>query len=100
MNYKKLNRNQLIKTIAVLSGTLDRLQSLATNKIGTKYKNNYRSSAIHKKNKSYPFIPLPIRTAVAQIMKTYDQLKPAHTYPVYKFLDAGCGIGNIMILAD
>jgi 2-polyprenyl-3-methyl-5-hydroxy-6-metoxy-1,4-benzoquinol methylase len=97
-----LNREQLIKTIAVLSGTLDKLQSLAANKISTKYRNNCRS-AIHKKNKSYSFLPLSTRAAVAQIVKAYDVLRLTITadnpYPVYKFLDAGCGIGNIMLLA-
>lgn len=101
MNYKKLNRDQLTRIINTLTSVLDQLQSLAANRIGAKYKKDY-SSAIHRKNKSYPFIPYGTRTAVAQIMKAYDVLDSArrpNTYSVYKFLDAGCGIGNTMLLA-
>lgn len=102
MNYEKLNRDQLIRIVDILTGTLDRVQSLAANKIGIKYKKNYRS-AVHRKNKSYPFIPFHTKTAVAQIMKAYNVLtstRRPNTYPTYKFLDAGCGIGNIMLLAS
>jgi 2-polyprenyl-3-methyl-5-hydroxy-6-metoxy-1,4-benzoquinol methylase len=102
MDHKKIDRDQFIKIVNVLTSTLDHLQSLAANKIGIKYKKGY-NSAVHRKNGSYSFIPFSTRIAVAQIIKAYDLLRLSITadnpYPSYKFLDAGCGIGNIMLLA-
>lgn len=102
MNPKRLKKDQLIRIVDVLANTLDRLQSLTANKICMEYKNKYHS-AVHEKNGSFSFVPFTTRFAVAQIIKAYDVLRldcgVDKPYRAYRFLDAGCGIGNIMLLA-
>lgn len=88
---------RLQQSINILSATLGSLVSGIAGFAGQKYKNNYKS-AIHKKNRSYPFIPYPPHSVVDQLYVAFRKL--GSVWGKYRFLDAGCGIGNIMLLAE
>jgi SAM-dependent methyltransferase len=101
MSLKKLNKKQLIRIIYVLTDAVDFAHEKSRYEIYAKIK-NYKS-AIQKKNGSYQFVPFPTRSVITQLIKAYDTLYLSNIdsfYPFYKFLDAGCGIGNIMLLAN
>lgn len=50
----------------------------------------------------YPFIPLSTEEALHQLLGAIDHLRKREDnkyYTKYSFLDAGCGFGNIMMMA-
>lgn len=55
--YKRLKKDELIRSVEILSDTLNCIQATTAKHISTKYKKDEIKSAIHKKNLSYPFIP-------------------------------------------
>lgn len=100
--YKKLKKDDLIEVVEVLSETLDKIQFTVARHISAKYRNGRPKSAIHIKNLSYHFIPHGSRLTASLILKARSVLelnRKHRTYPSYKFLDAGCGAGNVMLLA-
>lgn len=90
-------KQKLQHIVDVLSAAYSSLIFEVGSFVGQKYKGNYQS-AIHAKNKSYPFIPYPSYSAVEQIYVAFNRL--GSEWNKYSFLDAGCGIGNIMLLAN
>jgi SAM-dependent methyltransferase len=101
--YKKLKKDDLIRIADIMGRTLDYLHNIAARHISAKYKKGNRASAIHKKNLSYSFIPYDSQTLVPLLLKTRSVLnlteKP-NIFTSYRFLDAGCGAGNVMLLAS
>lgn len=90
------------RIVDILSMSFSAIISEIRIDVGQKYKNRYKS-AIHKRNKSHPFIPYTPKVAVEQLLIAFDLLangKPWNVHSKKKFLDAGCGIGNIMLLAQ
>lgn len=60
---------------------------------------------IESENGSYPFIPIPIGSIVGQLNAIKLQLAKDIRWSGHKsntsyFLDAGCGCGNVMLIAD
>ncbi len=51
-------------------------------------------------SKEYPFIAMDTRQAVEQIRIARDFLEPKITDRKLNFFDAGCGIGNILLIAE
>lgn len=65
-----------------------------------RYKRGSGQSATQAKHGSYAFIPMPSRRILSTLMKAYDYLwKRSSSRQELSFLDAGCGVGNIMLLA-
>lgn len=87
---------QLKRKVGILSGTLHLMNTEIGKYIRKKYKDGYISK-VHKRNKSYPFIPYTPSIAIEQLMIAFNHLK--NIPGTKRFLDAGCGIGNIMLLA-
>ena len=88
-----------IRIINILSMSFSSLISDIGKIAGQRYKTRY-TSAIHKRNKSHPFIPYTPKVAVEQLLTAFDFLvNEKNIYNKKHFLDAGCGIGNIMLLA-
>jgi hypothetical protein len=50
--------------------------------------------------KHYPFIPSGSQPGLIFLLKTLMKKLRCETLPPYKFLDCGCGIGNVMMLAN
>lgn len=93
-----ISENQrLQQSVNTLSTAYDTLVRGIGESVKQKYKSNY-VSAIQKKSRSFPFIPYPPHSVTDQIYVAFRQL--GHVWNKYKFLDAGCGIGNIMLLAN
>ena len=91
---KKLDENFRILESIILA-----MQQSIKTKIGNTCKDDI--SAVQKKNKSYSFIPYMTRYALDQLKFAYNYLPYNKTnYKDYSFIDAGCGIGNILLLAD
>lgn len=101
MSLKKLSKDQLIRIIDILTSVADFAQERTQQELYTKHK-AYRS-AIQKRGGLYEFIPLYTRAAIIYLIKAYDTLVRRELDSFrshFKFLDAGCGVGNIMLLAS
>lgn len=63
---------------------------------------SYSRSVIQEKHGSYSFIPNSIHAVLPRLIHAYDylKLKKKHKRYGFTFLDAGCGYGNIMMLAS
>lgn len=58
-----------------------------------------RRSDIQKRHESYSFIPMNPGVALRQLVYAYEYLSERRGSANFDFLDAGCGPGNIMLLA-
>lgn len=101
--YKKLKRDELIRVAEIMGRTLDHLYNITSKHISTKYKKGRNKSAVHIKNLSYHFIPHESRLVASLLLKARAVLKlteKPNIFTSYSFLDTGCGIGNVMLLAS
>lgn len=90
----------------VLMDTFGRLQQHAAARIREKNNRKRRRrkgsdghSVIQDKHSSYPFIPKSVHVVLPQLIYAYDYLRKKYDRHNFSFLDAGCGFGNIMMLA-
>ncbi len=56
----------------------------------------------HRDGKAYPFVAMDTRQVFEQISFVHDYLKMEgeHMGGTFRFLDVGCGIGNILLVAE
>lgn len=66
---------------------------------GTDMLSVIKDKSYKRSQSSYPFIPHSTRMSMEQLIHAFDYLSANRKTPNFTFLDAGCGIGNIMSLA-
>lgn len=57
-------------------------------------------ATINDTTKEYPFVAMDTRQAYEQILLARSFLQKKHPGSEFRFIDIGCGIGNIMLLAE
>lgn len=92
--------NALVTTFSSLQQYASRRIDSENSKLRRKLRRGKANrSEIQEKCGSYPFIPHPAYSVLCQLIYTFNYLKGKYNSRPLSFLDAGCGIGNIMMLA-
>lgn len=97
--YNKLAANALMNTFGHLQRHAAACIREKNNRKRRRRKGMNGCSVIQDKNGSYPFIPRSVHAVLPRLIYAYDYLRKKYASCDFSFLDAGCGFGNIMMLA-